>query len=99
VASTLAYQAAQGIDRAALRARLDAEGFPVADRTLWLRLPVAVALRRLGAEAFERFERADFLARVDAEYARLGLLEVDASGTPEEVQARIRRHVEPLLAR
>jgi dTMP kinase len=99
VASTLAYQGAQGIDREALRARLDAERFPVPDRTLWLRLPVATALARLGSSASERFERAEFLARVDAEYARLGLVEIDASGTRESVQAAIRRHVEPLLTR
>jgi dTMP kinase len=97
LASTLAYQAAQGIDRESLRARLSAERFPTPDATLWLRLPVALALARLGKSATERFERADFLERVDAEYARLGLTEVDASGTREEVQAEIRRKVEPLL--
>ena len=97
VASTLAYQAAQGIDRDVLRSRLEAEGFPVPDRTLWLRLPVATALARLGAATSERFERADFLTRVDAEYARLGLVGIDASGEPEAVQAAIRSEVEPLL--
>jgi dTMP kinase len=98
VASTLAYQAAQGLDRAAVRARLEAERFPVPDLTLWLRLPVATAVARLGANASERFEQAEFLARVDAEYARLGLVEIDASGTRESVQAAIRRHVERVLA-
>ncbi len=97
VASTLAYQAAQGIDRDALHARLDAERFPAPDLALWLRLPVAMALARLGANAGERFERADFLERVDAEYARLGLVEIDASGTRESVQAAVRHRVEPLL--
>jgi dTMP kinase len=97
VASTLAYQAAQGIDRGVLRARLDAEDFPSPDATLWLRLPVSVALARLGQSANERFERTDFLARVDAEYARLGLIEIDASGTREAVQAAIRRELAPIL--
>jgi dTMP kinase len=97
VASTLAYQAAQGLDRDAVRARLEAERFPAPDLTLWLRLPVSTAVARLGANASERFERADFLGRVDAEYARLGLVEIDASGSRESVQAAIRRAVEPLL--
>ena len=49
VASTLAYQAAHGGDRARVRARIDAEQFPEPDLTLWLRLPVEQALARLGA--------------------------------------------------
>jgi dTMP kinase len=97
--STLAYQAAQGVDRAKLRALLEARGFPRPDRVLWLRLPVAQALARLGASAIERFERASFLARVDEEYARLGLEPIDASGPREAVQTALRARVEPLLAR
>jgi dTMP kinase len=97
VASTRAYQAAQGVDRELLRRTLDAEAFPEPDATLWLRVPVAVALRRLGAAATERFERADFLARVDAEYAQLGLEPIDASGPPEQVQAELRRRVAPCI--
>jgi dTMP kinase len=96
-ASTLAYQAAQGIERERLGAIFDAERFPRPDLELWLRIPVAAALARLGERASERFERAAFLERVDAEYARLGLTEVDASGTPDEVQGAIRARVEQLL--
>ncbi len=96
-ASTLAYQAAQGVERARLRAIFDAEDFPQPDLELWLRIPVASALARLGERASERFERAAFLERVDAEYARLGLTEVDAAGTPDEVEAAIRARVERLL--
>jgi dTMP kinase len=97
VASTLAYQAAQGIDRERLRSIFAVPEFPSPDLVLWLRLPVAQAVERLGADARERFERAAFLEKVDAEYARLGLEEVDATGAPEEVHARIWERVAPLL--
>jgi dTMP kinase len=97
VASTLAYQAAQGIDRQQLRSQLDAEGFPEPDLVLWLRLPAEEALRRLGEDAVERFERRAFLERVDAEYARLELEEIDAGDEPERVEERIRKRVSVLL--
>ena len=94
--STLAYQAAQGIDRARLRALFDTPEFPEPDLVLWLRVPIPVALSRMGANATERFERADFLAWVDAEYARLGLDEIDASAPPDAVERAIRNRVESL---
>ena len=97
VASTRAYQAAHGVDRERLAARLEAERFPEPDLVLWLRLPVATALGRLGTRAMERYEDPDFLERVDAEYARLGLSEVDASRSPDEVEAALRARIEPLL--
>lgn len=96
VASTLAYQAAQGIDRARLAALFATPEFPTPDLVLWLRLPIALALARLGDTATERFERADFLARVDAEYAQLGLEPLDASGPVDEVAAAIRARVADL---
>ena len=96
--STLAYQAAQGLDRERLRALFDTPEFPVPDLVLWLRLPVTTALARMGAQATERFERAEFLARVDAEYARLGLEEVDAAGTADDVERALRTRVERALA-
>lgn len=97
VASTRAYQAAQGVDRALLARTLDAEPVPEPDLTLWLRVPVAAAIERMGEAATERFERADFLTRVDAEYAALGLEPIDASGSPEKVHAELRRRVEASL--
>lgn len=96
VDSTLAYQAAQGVDRDLLRARIDAESFPTPDLVIWLRLPVAAALKRLGGSATERFERADFLARVDAEYERLGLEPLDASPPPDIVGAAVRQRLRRL---
>ena len=96
--STLAYQAAQGLDRERLRALFDTPEFPVPDLVLWLRVPVATALARMGEHATERFERAEFLSRVDAEYARLGLEAIDASGSADEVERAIRARVEPTLA-
>jgi dTMP kinase len=96
-ASTRAYQAAQGIDRALVERVLGAHAFPEPDATLWLRVPIAMAVERMGSAASERFERADFLARVDAEYERLGLEPIDASGSPEQVQAELRRRVAVML--
>ena len=96
-ASTLAYQAAQGIDREQLAERMRTEDFLEPDLVLWLRLPVDQALARLGSAPRERFERVAFLERVDAEYARLGLLEIDASGSPESVAQALQERVSELL--
>ncbi len=95
--STLAYQAAQGIDRATLTEQLEIDELPQPDLALWLRLPVALALERAGAAAVEPFEKAAFLERVDAEYERMGLVEIDASGTVREVEDAIRVAVEELI--
>ncbi len=95
--STLAYQAAQGLERARLRALFDTPEFPVPDLVLWLRVPIATALARLGAQATERFERAEFLERVDAEYLRLGLEPIDASGSAADVEHALRARVERAL--
>jgi dTMP kinase len=95
--STRAYQAAQGIDRARLRDLFAAAEFPEPDLVLWLRVPIATALERMGKAAEERFERGDFLFRVDAEYERLGLVPVDGSGDPDQVERRVRSRVERVL--
>lgn len=97
VHSTLAYQAAQGIAPAQLARRFEREQFPEPDLVLWLRLSPDEALRRLGGDAVERFERRNVLVRVDREYARLGLDPIDATGSPEQVEARLRDRLEPLL--
>ena len=97
VASTLAYQAAQGLDRDRVVERMEREHFPQPDLVLRLRLPVTQALERLGPTAHERFERAAFLERVDAEYARLELVEIDATGSLDEVALAIQKRVEELF--
>ncbi len=97
LASTLAYQAAQGLERDHVAKRMERERFPQPDLALWLRLPVAQALERLGPTAHERFERAAFLERVDAEYARLELVEIDATGSLDEVALAIQKRVEELF--
>jgi len=93
VASTLAYQGAQGIPPERVRKRIAAEAFPEPDLALWLRLPVAQALMRLESGPGERFERATFLERVDQEYARLGLEVLDASGAVGDVAGAIQERV------
>jgi len=97
--STRAYQAAQGIDRARLAELFAGDEFPAPDLVLWLRVPVATALARLGPRAAERFERGDFLGRVDAEYERLGLVAIDGSASADEVEGELRARVQRLLAR
>ena len=97
--STRAYQAAQGIDRARLAALFATAEFPDPDLVLWLRVPVATALARMGKTASERFERADFLFRVDAEYERLGLEPIDGSSSADEVARQVSVRVEAVLAR
>ena len=96
--STRAYQAAQGIERARLAELFAGDEFPAPDLVLWLRVPVATALARLGPRAAERFERGDFLARVDAEYECLGLAPVDGSGSADAVELELRGRVQRLLA-
>jgi dTMP kinase len=100
VASTIAYQSADGVDFELLRTRMRDERFPEPDLVLWLRVPVEVALARLeraGRDGRERFERAAFLARVDAAYARQGLLEIDACAAPEAVTEALLVRISPLL--
>jgi dTMP kinase len=89
-ASTRAYQAAHGVERAALADALARAAAQPADLVLWLRLPVAAALARLRPRQAERapaerYERAEFLERVDAEYAALALCAIDASRAEAEV--------------
>lgn len=98
VYSSLAYQAAHGVDRTRLADRLEISTLPKPDLVLWLRIPVSLAMERLGAAARERFERRDFLERVDAEYAALGLESVDAGESVDRVFEAIRARVAPLLA-
>lgn len=95
--STLAYQAAHGVERELLLERLEIGALPRPDLALWLRLPVELALERGGPGALEPYETAAFLERVDAEYARMELVEVDASGTPDEIEAALRALVSPLI--
>ena len=95
--STRAYQAAQGLDRARLRDLFSGGEFPEPDLVLWLRVPIGIALARMGETAEERFERADFLLRVDAEYERLGLTPLDGTGSADEVERAVRARVERVL--
>ena len=95
--STRAYQAAQGIDREKLAGLFAGAEFPEPDLVLWLRVPVATALARMGRNASERFERAEFLFRVDAEYERLGLVPLDGTGSPDEVARAVRARVDAVL--
>ena len=92
--STVAYQGARGLDPAALLAANEAE-FPLPDLALLLELPPAAGLARVasrGGPAEPAFERGDFLARVATLFAALDrpyIERIDASGAPDEVEARI----------
>lgn len=104
--SSLAYQGATlGLARVA---ELNA-GFRAPDLTLFLDLPPEVSLARVAArgEPRERFEALDRLQTVRTAYeGALALVlargervaHLDASGSPDEVAARVRAAVEPLLS-
>jgi dTMP kinase len=92
--STVAYQGARGLDPARLLAESEAE-FPLPDLALLLVLATAEGLARVaarGSTAEPAFEHADFLAHVRAIFDALDrpyLERVDATGTPDEVEARL----------
>jgi dTMP kinase len=92
--STVAYQGARGLDPVQLLAESEAE-FPLPDLVLLLVLPPADGLARVaarGGTAEPAFERADFLTRVREIFDALDrpyLERVDASGAPDEVEARL----------
>jgi dTMP kinase len=100
--STVAYQGARGLDPAKLLAESEAE-FPLPDLALLLVLPPAAGLARVasrGGPAEPAFERADFLARVAANFAALDrsyLERVDAAGSESEVEARLAAAIERRL--
>jgi dTMP kinase len=97
--STVAYQGARGLDPARLLAENEAE-FPLPNLALLLELPPEAGLARIatrGSAAEPAFERADFLARVQALFDALDrpyLARVDAAGSPDQVEQRIAEAVE-----
>jgi len=102
--STLAYQGAArglGVDEVERRGAIAAGGLE-ADVVIVLDLPEAVAEARVASDR-DRFEREGeaFHARVRAAYRDLaptrGWVIVDASGSPDEVAARVWAAVAPHL--
>ena len=92
--STVAYQSAQGVDRAWL---LELNRFALKpDLTIFLDVPPKDAMeRKVGREIFEEKE---FLGKVYKEYQGFkDVTHVDGSGKPEEVSERIRNTVARLL--
>jgi len=101
--STMAYQGALGLDPVRIREMNEAL-FPRPDLVLLLLADPAVGLRRIerhrpeGAEA--AYEASDYLTRVAALFEGFedpAIRRVDASGSPDEVEARIWSVVAPLL--
>lgn len=102
--STLAYQGAEGIDRAWVLAA--SAGFEVPGLTVYLRVPVTELARRLGSRgSADRYERRDFAERVIASYDEsIDLLRdaghrievVDGSADPGAVQAEIKAWLDSL---
>jgi dTMP kinase len=108
VDASFAYQGGgRGLDKARVAALADwlvADLKP--DLTLWLDLPMEMALARIGGRGTrDRFERenVEFFRRVRAAYRQRAEAEparikpIDASGAPETVQERCRAAVAPLL--
>lgn len=92
--STVAYQGARGLDAAALLTAAEAE-FPVPHLALLLSVPPELGWARLTERARHReprFETLDTLREVARRFAELRrdyLHIIDASGTPEHVEAAI----------
>ena len=92
--STVAYQGARGLDPRQLLAASEAE-FPLPDLALLLVLAPADGLARVaarGGTAEPAFEHGAFLARVREIFDALDrpyLERIDATGSPEAVEARL----------
>lgn len=93
--STVAYQGARGLDWRRILDESEA-AFPLPELVLLFEVAPASALERVHARGEELetvFERADFLARVAGIFAAIErpyLERIDASGSPDEVEAATR---------
>jgi dTMP kinase len=103
--STMAYQGALGIDPGRIR-EMNESLFPRPDLVILLRARPALGLERIARDraggADRTFEQARYLEEVAALFERSGdpaVRAVDASGTREEVEARIWREILPILSR
>lgn len=92
--SNVAYQGALGVPEAAIREANRA--FPVPDLVLLFEAPPEVGLARIraarGGGTDQAYEHAAFLAEVRARYEAMRdpvLARIDATGTPDEVAARV----------
>jgi dTMP kinase len=101
--STYAYGAAGGADVEQLRQANSK--FPVPDLMLWLNLDTESARTRMeaGRDALDEHDKnLSFQDRLQLEYTKLvdefpEAVEIDATGSPEEVHQRIRKAVEEIL--
>lgn len=100
--STVAYQGAHGLDSSRVLADCEAE-FPAPDLVLLLVLDPAEGVARVkarGGSSDPEFEREEFLARVADVFAGLELdvvERIDASESPDAVEAEIGRRVKDRL--
>jgi dTMP kinase len=96
--STVAYQGARGLDWRAILDESEA-AFPLPDLVLLLEIDPAEGLARVGGRAGSAepaFEEAGFLARVAEIFhavERPYVERIDARGTPDAVEARVRAAV------
>lgn len=100
--SMMAYQGASGANVEDIREWNEAFA-TVPDAAFWLDVPVEMALDRMKQRgiAGDAFEHEPFLAQCAAIYSRMEmpwLRRIEADGTPEETQARIREVIRELLA-
>lgn len=91
--SMMAYQGARGQDVASIR-QANEEFAPVPDLVLWLDIPVDEAIRRIGGRgALDAFEGRSMLEACHDVFAGIQedwMVRVDAMGSPEAVQERVR---------
>ncbi len=93
--SMMAYQGAAGGDSEEIR-RLNEEFAPPPDLALWLDIPVDLALLRVQGrgQQTDAFEQKEFLQAVARVYSNMNMPwwhRVDATGSTEDVQAKIQR--------
>ena len=92
--SMMAYQGASGEDVERLR-EMNEEFATIPDAAFWLDIPVETALERMNARGngHDAFEKEDFLSAVAKVYSEMEmpwLHRIEADGTIDEVQQRVR---------
>lgn len=100
--SMMAYQGASGASVEAIR-EWNEEFATVPDVAFWLDIPVEEALQRMGDRARDRdaFEKESFLAECSRIYSNMEmpwLHRIEADGTVQETQSRIREVIREELA-
>ena len=96
--SMMAYQGATGADVQRIR-ELNESFAPAPDMAFWLDIPVELSMQRIaergmGTDAFEKRSFQEAVAGIYASMEFPFLHRIDATGSPEQTQAAIRKALE-----